>query len=364
MFIWNGVNYYANATIVDTLPRANDCGDSICTIFLTVNPSSTSVSHDTICYNDIYTWHGTTIHSDNNLETEEFRIDDTLSNVFGCDSIVSVIVIKLALPQLSINATPYCRDLTYTVTADVTAPLSPGGEPQQIPWLMWSSVPIDSSLIGYENNASVQVYPHTATRYILTAGYNQTPMCPAQEEIILNPVKPIEAKMKVTPERLGYNNLEFTAYDISHHSDYQRAWLIDWLPQMETEQSLNREVDINDDSVIVALEIFNGQCHDTAVQILPIDKIAIFAPNIFTPERSDNNHFDIITHGVISGELFIYNRDGLLIYHTTDYTQGWDGRDSRSENSPQGNYVWKLIYRAIDRPNDNHVEIGSVLVIH
>ena len=113
------------------------------------------------------------------------------------------------------------------------------------------------------------------------------------------------------------------------------------------------------DTIIVWLSIYNGQCWDTTSQSITIRKVYIYAPNAFTPNGDNNQRFILVTRGIIEGELFIYNRDGLLVYSTQDFsTQGWDGG-----SSPQGNYVWTLRYRAIEYPDTWQRETGSVLLI-
>lgn len=67
--------------------------------------------------------------------------------------------------------------------------------------------------------------------------------------------------------------------------------------------------------------------------------------------------------GIITTELFIYNREGLLVYRTTDLEQGWDGRNLSETPCMQGNHVWKLIYKANDWPTTERTEIGSVLLL-
>lgn len=117
------------------------------------------------------------------------------------------------------------------------------------------------------------------------------------------------------------------------------------------------------DSVIVTLELADSICSDTATRVIHIDDLAVYAPNAFTPSREDNNRFVIVTRGVARGELTIYQRDGLLVYHTDDYTQGWDGRTSDGTPCIQGNYVWKLVYQPNLWPGTQRTQVGSILLI-
>ena len=167
-----------------------------------------------------------------------------------------------------------------------------------------------------------------------------------------------KAELQVNPEALKYNTMDYTAYDVS--KEYvERTWYVDGIRQNEPSRILYGRGNLETDSIAIALSVYNGQCLDTAFYLLPVLRVAVFAPNAFTPNLDINNRFALVTHGVIDGELFIYNRDGLLVFQTTDFgNMGWDGG-----NSPQGSYVWRFIYHAIDYPNSLKSEIGTVLLI-
>ena len=267
---------------------------------------------------------------------------------------------------MHLSAVPDCPNLGYTLTATVTAPLTPGGEPQRLPYLLWNSIPADSLLVGQDNQPSVFVRPHHYTEYYVTADYRETPYCPVNGSITLTPVVSPHAELKVNPAALGYDQLDFTAYDISRYQKAQRAWYIDWVPQAETGSSLYRRADIRDDSIIVALELEiddENHCRDTAVTVVPIYHVALFAPNVFTPLEETNNRFVIVGTGILDADLYIYNRQGFLVFRTTDLEQGWDGRDSNGTLCPQGGYVWKLFYHGVDHPQWLETLVGTVLLI-
>ncbi len=105
-FTWiNGLTYYSsNNVAVDTLQTAAGC-DSVVLLHLTINESNHLI--DTIVACDSFTWiDGVTYTSSNNTAK------DTLTNVFGCDSIISL--------YLTINSTTYftqqvtrCNEFTW-----------------------------------------------------------------------------------------------------------------------------------------------------------------------------------------------------------------------------------------------------------
>ena len=70
----------------------------------------------------------------------------------------------------------------------------------------------------------------------------------------------------------------------------------------------------------------------------------IWFPNVFTPHAESNNRFVIQTSLPIETfELTIYNRMGLLVWHSEDINQTWDGTRN-GVPMPQGAYTyhWRL----------------------
>lgn len=70
----------------------------------------------------------------------------------------------------------------------------------------------------------------------------------------------------------------------------------------------------------------------------------LWFPNVFTPDAETNNRFVIQTSlPVESFEMTVYSRDGLLVWHSEDINQMWDGTRNGTP-MPQGAYVyhWRL----------------------
>jgi len=68
----------------------------------------------------------------------------------------------------------------------------------------------------------------------------------------------------------------------------------------------------------------------------------IFVPNAFTPGGSTNNIFRPIPVGISKIEYFrVYNRNGMLLYSTSQMGVGWDGTfNGKTQNV--GGYVWMV----------------------
>lgn len=331
---------------VDTLVTAGGC-DSVVSLDLSVHYSVFTAAVDTFCYNETYTWHDFVIHSDSVNSTIDYQLIDTLLTVWQCDSVVGLLLTKMGKPSIGFDYDIDCDGLLYNLRVNTN-----------VGYTLWSSAPFDSMLDGHETERQVQVSPDDVGDYMIYVDYHEAPLCPVTDHISLRNITIPKAEMHVTPDVLSYNNLAFKAYDISKEYD-ERVWYVDWVRQWEPSRTLEAEAGIGGDTVALALSVFNSQCWDTVVQLLPIRKVAIHAPNAFTPTNETNNRFVIAVQGVLEGELSIYNRDGLLVFRTRDFGgEGWNGAGCE-----QGAYVWKFEYRAIDYPAASQVEVGTILLI-
>lgn len=350
--------------IIDTLHTLSSC-DSIMRLHLTLRHSSHIDLADTSCPHNAYIWHSFGIPADT---SGRFLLFDTLVNAESCDSTLRLDLFKPGETVIDIVSDLDCRLHGHHVTA--TAALA-AADSLTLPHLAWSARPADpllDSLLqspGYTftSGATILLQPAVETQYTLTADYSATHRCPDTATITLKPVVTPQVQLKVTPLLMPYSERHFTAYDLDHNHSYARTWYIDNEPLGDHSPVIHGQASFDADSVIVTLELADSICSDTATRVIHIDDLAVYAPNAFTPSREDNNRFVIVTRGVARGELTIYQRDGLIVYHTDDYTQGWDGRTSDGTPCIQGNYVWKLVYQPTLWPGTQRTQVGSILLI-
>ena len=335
---------------IDTIRTVADC-DSIVTLDLVVHYSTYEETLDTFCYANTYTWRRFTIGEENPQSTTDYYLTDTLRTQHNCDSVLAIWLTQMARPMTKIESEVDCQMMQYHIylTTDM-------------PYWRWWAEPADPAIDGIENSSEILVAPEATTNYNVTVDYHKEPLCPLTDHITLRHIEIPEAEMKVNPEALTLSNMELNAYDISHEYE-SRDWYINWQHQSEESRQLTYTAETSLDSVIVALRVYNGICYDTISKVVPILKASIYAPNVFTPLQETNNRFVIVGQGILEADLYVYNREGLLMYHTTDIEQGWDGRDSNGTLCPQGSYVWRLIYKAIDRPTAERTEIGTILLL-
>ena len=115
----------------------------------------------------------------------------------------------------------------------------------------------------------------------------------------------------------------------------------------------------------IALHACNNNrcCADTSIT-LPIKVFALWIPNTFTPDGIDNRTFAFTTTlEIIAFELYVYNRQGMLVYHGTDFNAGWDGTATDGSPCPQGAYVYYYTYTEALHPTLEHTGIGTVTLL-
>lgn len=89
----------------------------------------------------------------------------------------------------------------------------------------------------------------------------------------------------------------------------------------------------------------------------------LYIPNAFSPNNDGlNDIFLPITFNVIDYELEIYNRYGLCIFRTKNYTEGWNGKlNNNDEPQQQDVYLYHIMIRNFDKKL--HYYIGKIVII-
>lgn len=105
------------------------------------------------------------------------------------------------------------------------------------------------------------------------------------------------------------------------------------------------------DVVLTAFTHFGCEANATT-SITYRNESTFFAPTAFTPD-GDRRNDNFVVKGTniykATFQMFIYNRWGELIFKTSDFEKGWDGRETPySEIAPVGIYTWKVRYQNLD----------------
>jgi gliding motility-associated-like protein len=104
----------------------------------------------------------------------------------------------------------------------------------------------------------------------------------------------------------------------------------------------------SDTDYIVVITDYNGCTAQDTVKVIVNFIEGIDLPQAFSPNADGNN--DILRvkgYGIDNMTLKIFNRNGQLVYMTTDSSEGWDGNHKGKVVNP-GTYVWMLNYKLIN----------------
>jgi gliding motility-associated-like protein len=153
--------------------------------------------------------------------------------------------------------------------------------------------------------------------------------------------------------------------DLSLNAD---RWFWDF-GGVETSTLQNPSFDFPDTGLFqVKLTSFHPttNCTDTitrTVDIMPA--VMLQLPNAFTPNNDAKNDFFTVSgsfDGLFDYNMSIWNRWGEKVYETTDIRIGWNGlKNNSGEESPQGIYVYKVIYST--GRGDRQVQEGHVTLL-
>ena len=117
---------------------------------------------------------------------------------------------------------------------------------------------------------------------------------------------------------------------------------------------------------IVQLIASNGQCSDTiTMNVIVEEDFTFYAPNAFSPNADGINEI-FLPVGIMwepsRFDMWIFDRWGNMIFHTSDLNKGWDGRVNGDPKIVQEDvYVWKV--NVYDTHGKKHQFVGHISLI-
>ena len=116
----------------------------------------------------------------------------------------------------------------------------------------------------------------------------------------------------------------------------------------------------------VTLIVHNaGGCYDTVKHQIYIEPgFTFYIPNSFSPNGNGvNDYFFGSGTGIKNYDLWIFDRWGNMVFHTSELTEKWDGskKDTGTDSDLMDVYVWKVAIT--DVINKKHDYIGTVTIV-
>ena len=303
---------------IDSVSSSGGHTDSVFVyhLILTILPNTSTSQEHLIILGDTLFYNGDTL-----TEAGNYTYLYTAAN--GCDSTVTLI---LGYEPISLTASKdgFCPGDTITLTAGGT----------HAAW--WSATPSDPDLQAQQGQTTVTVSPEETTTYCLLSSENGSPV-----ECITVGVEP--PPVPCVNLSVPFIDFDFPVVQFTDCSErgVTSSWTFSDGVALSGRTARRQFRHPLPDSVTVTLQNCNIYhcCSDTTFVLLT-KTLSVWWPNVFTPGEGENNRFrGVFSYEVSDFELHIYNRLGLLVYHTTNPAASWDGTRN-GVPVPQDTYVY------------------------
>ena len=228
-------------------------------------------------------------------------------------------------------------------------------------YLHWSSNPSNLELEGHESDPLISVTPNRMREYTFYMAYSNDSLCGADTSLVIPQIDVFKALISAGPSIVDLDHTTVTLADVSNNTA-SRVWYVDG-SEISHSQKVEYDYPVGRDSVVVTLDANSiYDCNDIASLTIRLVQDGIYAPNIITPSRHDNNYFQVMGNSLLDGEIWIFARRGAQVWHSTDLNDRWDATMD-GKPLPQGTYTYTLRYRQVKEPDVWLRKIGTVTVV-
>lgn len=322
--------YHQSGTYIHTSP----CNDSI-TLMLTLHDNDTLVMDTAIC-GTYFTWNDHTYEEDGTF----FIIVD--SNRYGCDSIIHLnlqfhptydTAYSISYCDSTITLFGNTYPITDSTTINATLPTMHGCDSS------FHITIIPEAVEGFEEIYSCDsIYWRNGKQYqVPSVGIDTLKSAHNCDSIVT-------LQLELAP-----------SYYFLHEDTVISGQTYQWINGYEFE-----------DSVVATLTFQTIYGCDSTYQLIlhnikpPTPEI--WAPNVFTPTRSNNQLFRIFSANIDEMTVSIFHRWGEQICTFDGLHESWDGR-YKGHICPQAAYVYKINYHAIGSNETPEPIVGTVLLL-
>ena len=228
-------------------------------------------------------------------------------------------------------------------------------------WYEWTAYPGDPDLYAQAHNQTIVVSPSEDTRYYLT-GYAADSCDVASINILVQNVPNPIIDFEYSPHYIDSEVPVVNFTDKSQYRDYTSWRFGDG--SSTNGQTVTHYFDVYAENCNTVTMITNnalGCSVDTTFSI-PIDTFGFYRPNIFTPNKVDNNVFRIVCPSDMDKfHISIFNRQGALVFTSDDQHFEWDGTKN-GVPMPQDNYPYVITYTRAGSVSEYRI-LGTVILI-
>jgi gliding motility-associated-like protein len=323
-------------------------------IFVDIGGAQIDLGPDvSICYGESATLTATpanSYHWSTGETTQSITVSPTQTTTYyvtvtqlcqGSDSI-TVFVLPLPTITLSVDSPQICEGQHITLTAQ-------GGVSYQ-----WSSNPPSQTLNNISSNI-VELTPTASTIYYVTGIDINGCTNSSMTSVTVFPAP--QAAFITQPNVANSFDPTFRFYDLSSNNPVYWHWWLSDGSEYFTSSFVHQFPMDNYGQYEVILYVENeAGCGDTVKGYVTVQPgYTLYIPSAFTPNNDEiNDYFHIsgVNFPYQNFNLWIYNRWGQLVFHTTDPGFSWDGKVDGSP-VPDGIYQVKIIYQ--DYNNIYHI---------
>ena len=319
-----GQSISSAGTYQATLSNQFGC-DSL--VFLTVNmEADTSYVSMTICADSILAFNGLSISIPGVYTVH-------LNNQNGCDSMVVLTLSEWALPVVSVADTFVCANTCVTIVP--TGALN----------YFWD--------VAQNANGSLTVCPGQTTNYtVFGTDVNGCASAPVQATVQIDPI-PLP-NFYINPDQVEIDDPTITVYNVTP-GNLNHIWTINGSAFENAASSFAYTLPFVDGTYSIQLVSSTDiGCTDSLTLTATVmNNIAVYIPNSFTPDGQafNNTFFPVFSTGFTpkNYSLTIFNRWGEEIFSSQDPKAYWDGAMADGTDCPDGVYNYLLEYQEINK---------------
>jgi gliding motility-associated-like protein len=197
---------------------------------------------------------------------------------------------------------------------------------------------------GFFSDSTISACFEKGEDKVMKVGYIDTNNCINTSTILINAFpKPIAdfdffpTKPKATLDEVQFFNLS----ESDKETDW--TWFMDEsiAPIKESDPKFTFNYSKTFPVVLIAKNSWG--CQDTIIKTVVVDdEITLFVPNVFSPNDDGlNDVFQPVGAGIDKYNLEIYDKWGVKVFSTTDFTKSWDGTYA-GQAIKMETYIWKI----------------------